>query len=78
MNSDDFFEKFLEMLFGLEGGYSNRKADLGGPTNYGITQDTFDSWRKKNNRPLGNVKTDIYENSFVKIVKFSMERKIYV
>lgn len=30
-----------------EGGYSNRKADLGGPTNFGITQAYYDDFRKR-------------------------------
>ena len=59
MIEDKNFEKILELLFGLEGGYSNRKSDLGGPTNLGVTQATFNAWRKMNNQPLGSVKTDL-------------------
>lgn len=28
-----------------EGGYTNNSADRGGPTNWGVTQDTLASWR---------------------------------
>lgn len=31
----------LQLMFGDEGGYSNRKTDRGGPTKYGITQGTL-------------------------------------
>ena len=59
MINDRNFEKILELLFGIEGGYSNNPNDKGGMTNYGITQNTFNAWRKMNNRPLGSVKTDL-------------------
>ncbi len=59
MNYDKNFEKILELLFGIEGGYSDNPNDRGGKTNLGVTQDTFNAWRKKNNLPLGSVKTDL-------------------
>ncbi|WP_026029959.1 glycoside hydrolase family 108 protein [Sinorhizobium medicae] len=31
----------LELMFGDEGGYSNRKTDRGGPTKYGVTHTTL-------------------------------------
>lgn len=31
----------LRLMFGAEGGYSNRKTDAGGPTKYGITHKTL-------------------------------------
>ncbi|SDR19764.1 glycoside hydrolase family 108 protein [Pseudovibrio sp. Tun.PSC04-5.I4] len=41
------FELVLSELLSIEGGFSNRsrKADPGGPTNYGITQGTLSAWR---------------------------------
>ena len=32
-----------------EGGYSNNKYDLGGETNYGVTQDSLDEYNNWNN-----------------------------
>ena len=55
MNNDKNFEKIVELLFGLEGGYNNDSDDKGGATNYGVTQYTFDAWRKMNNLPLASV-----------------------
>ena len=59
MNDDKNFEMILKMLFGIEGGYSNNPNDKGGKTNLGVTQTTFDAWRKLNNRPKASVKTDL-------------------
>lgn len=41
------FELGLQFLFPAEGGYSNHKSDLGGATNMGITQDTYNSYLKR-------------------------------
>ena len=59
MNKNKYFDEIIKMLFGIEGGYVNDPDDMGGPTNYGITQDTFDAWQKINNQPRGSVKTDL-------------------
>lgn len=40
---DDLIDRLLER----EGGYVNHPADRGGPTNYGITQETLSRWRGK-------------------------------
>lgn len=40
-------QEMLEELVVREGGYSNRKADRGGPTNFGITQKALAEWRKR-------------------------------
>lgn len=37
----DNLDDSLELMFGSEGGYSNRKSDKGGPTKYGITHKTL-------------------------------------
>lgn len=38
------FDDLIGPLLDREGGYSNRKADRGGPTNFGITQRVLDDW----------------------------------
>lgn len=39
------FERALKQTLGFEGGWSNDPHDRGGPTNYGITQRVYDTWR---------------------------------
>lgn len=39
--SKENFEKALNFLFPAEGGYVNDVNDLGGPTNMGVTQNTY-------------------------------------
>lgn len=50
------FEKSLKVLFNYEGGYTNDKDDKGGATNLGVTQYTYNAYRKKHNLPVKNVK----------------------
>lgn len=40
-----FFEGCLDFTLAREGGYSNRAADKGGPTNFGITQAALSDYR---------------------------------
>ena len=49
----DAFDSAFERTLGFEGGNT---VDHAGPTNLGITQDTYDSWRKKNGLPTKPVK----------------------
>jgi lysozyme family protein len=41
------FDKAMEWVLRVEGGYSDHPADRGGPTKYGITQTTYDAWRRE-------------------------------
>ena len=41
------FEKAIEDLLGVEGGYVNHPTDRGGPTNWGITLGVLSEWRGK-------------------------------
>lgn len=40
------FKDALQFLLSLEGGYSNHPNDAGGSTNHGVTQQTYDAYRK--------------------------------
>lgn len=40
----------------VEGGYSDRADDLGGPTNHGVTWSTYDAWRRKHGLPTRDVR----------------------
>jgi lysozyme family protein len=40
------FERALEFVLAREGGFSDDPADPGGATNFGITQATYDAWRR--------------------------------
>jgi peptidoglycan hydrolase-like protein with peptidoglycan-binding domain len=55
----------LKFTLQWEGGYVNHPDDLGGPTNKGITQTTYDSYRSRNNLPYQSVKfitdVEVYE-----------------
>ncbi|WP_017717210.1 glycosyl hydrolase 108 family protein [Kamptonema formosum] len=46
----------LKFTLQWEGGYVNHPIDLGGPTNKGITQATYNSYRSSNNLPYESVK----------------------
>ena len=56
MKFDEKFETVINYIFNSEGGYSNNKYDKGGSTNYGVTQSTYNSWRKKNGLSENDVK----------------------
>ena len=43
--SADRFAAALTFVLRWEGGYSNHPADKGGPTNQGITERTYNTWR---------------------------------
>ena len=43
---DKRFNKFLSIVLGREGGYSNSKVDRGGETYKGVTHTTYDEYRK--------------------------------
>lgn len=49
------FEVTTKWLLVHEGGYVNNKKDPGGATNKGITQKTYDAYRKRKNLPLSAV-----------------------
>lgn len=51
----DLFEKALKFVLAREGGYVNNPNDLGGATNKGITQNTYNAWLQSK----GQVKKDV-------------------
>ncbi|RTH00928.1 hypothetical protein CSW50_10075 [Thermus scotoductus] len=50
------FERALAFVLRWEGGYSDHPDDPGGATNYGITQATYDAWRKRQGLPTRPVR----------------------
>lgn len=50
------FKKALKFVLKWEGGYVNNPNDLGGATNKGITQNTYNAWLKSQNKPLKDVR----------------------
>ena len=69
MNQD--FLKSLSLTLQYEGGYSNNPDDPGGPTNFGITQHVYNTYRTSKNFPIQTVKNistdemhEIYEINY--------------
>lgn len=52
---DKNFEKIVQLVFGSEGGFSNHPNDRGGRTNYGVTQSTYNGWRRKKGLPVKDI-----------------------
>lgn len=50
------FEQALKFVLEREGGYVNNPNDPGGATNKGITQGTYNSWRKSKGLAVKDVK----------------------
>jgi lysozyme family protein len=50
------YKTSLAAVLKYEGGYVNNPNDPGGATNKGITQGTYNYWRKKNGLPIQSVK----------------------
>lgn len=67
------FDDALPLILRLEGGYVDDPDDPGGATNLGVTQTTYDIWRRASGLPARDVKeitqaeaSEIYENGFWK------------
>ncbi len=65
------FDKALKQILIFEGGYVNHKNDLGGATNFGIIQTTYDSYRLSKQLKKQSVRyitdeevADIYYNRY--------------
>ena len=65
------FQRALDYLLIVEGGFVNDPADPGGATNYGITQGTYDAWRdnvERSRQPVEDITTtevrQIYYNQY--------------
>ena len=50
------FDDCLKFILDSEGGYSDDPSDHGGPTQAGVLQSTYDTYRRKGNLPLQPVK----------------------
>lgn len=64
-------DEALEYLLEEEGGWSNHPADRGGATMYGITQLTYDAYRRKIKKPKQSVRNitktearDVYDTMY--------------
>lgn len=62
------FTKALQFIAKWEGGFSDHKSDRGGATNFGVTQATYDRYRKNSGLPLQPVKF-IHESEVQAIYK---------
>jgi lysozyme family protein len=50
------YAQSLKQVLKYEGGYVDHPQDPGGPTNKGVTQAVYDSWRKSQNLPIQSVR----------------------
>jgi lysozyme family protein len=71
MTTEKSFTVGLPLILEYEGGYVNNPNDKGGPTNKGIIQKEYDTYRKTKNLPIQSVKfiqdsevADIYLNEY--------------
>ena len=55
MASENYHNSFRKLL-NVEGGFSDHPDDNGGPTNFGVTQRTYNYWRRLENLPQQSVK----------------------
>ena len=54
---DEKFNTVIDFILQSEGGWNkDSKIDHGGTTDKGITQNTYNSWNTRHNKPLKNVK----------------------
>lgn len=67
---NELFEKALTFILRWEGGYINHPNDLGGATNMGITQNTYNSWLAQQ----GHDKKDVRWLSFDEAKQIYYER----
>lgn len=56
LDSFGAFQRALVFTLRWEGEFVNHPKDPGGATNWGITQRTFDTWRRAHGQPLKNVR----------------------
>lgn len=54
--TEDRFERALERVLVHEGGFVDHPRDPGGATNRGVTQATYDNWRRRHGLPTRSVR----------------------
>ncbi|MBQ8886650.1 MAG: hypothetical protein IJY61_03005 [Candidatus Gastranaerophilales bacterium] len=64
--NDKTFFSVLDIVFGSEGKYVNDEDDEGGPTNMGITQNTYDDYCRRHKLPKKDVK-NLTKNETIKV-----------
>lgn len=56
MEVNELFGACLGFILAREGGYTNDPSDPGGATNYGVTTNVYNAYRKSKNQPVQSVK----------------------
>ena len=72
--NNDKFESLIPYTLKYEGGYSNRKNDKGGETNYGITKIFYDEYKNKVPGTLSSTIKDITLEDAKKLYKAQWDR----
>lgn len=69
--TNELFKQALHFVLNMEGGFVDDPDDKGGATNKGITQGTYDAYRKSHKKAIQTVKNitdaevaDIYYNNY--------------
>lgn len=68
------FKESLPIILIFEGGYANDKDDPGGPTNYGVTQKTYDAYllrQRIGSKPVKQITKDEVEAVYYQYYKAS-------
>ncbi len=73
--NDKKFKSSVEFVFSVEGDYSNHKADKGGATKYGITQEVYNQYQRDKKADTANKKLATKKN--VKNITKAEAEEIY-
>lgn len=80
---NNIFDLALQLVFDLEGGYSDDKYDRGGKTQYGITESEYHDWLDRTGqdiKPIGLITLDeaksIYYADYWELPKLDQVAKI--
>lgn len=78
MNKNPVFPLALTFVLKSEGGYSNNPADSGGMTYKGITQGTYNSYRKSKHLPIQPIGIETKSHPIGGVYVFYKPKNVYV
>ncbi|WP_248563561.1 glycosyl hydrolase 108 family protein, partial [Niallia sp. NCCP-28] len=63
LKENDIFSEALAFTLGVEGGYVYDRYDYGGPTNMGVTQSTYNTYRDQKKLPRKDIRSITFEEA---------------